>query len=228
MKYFSSYFHLSSSRLHAALKSIRDYFFEQSSRRNESIMNLNQSKLANNLPPNHSKQTRINRLSSLMAFLLVTLGAGYFSWTKIQLYVAQQLVHNCVENHNCAKNIDNVELLVEAKNRLKLFNLATANLFGVNLDHAYLDSVNLYGANLAHANLDHAYLDSVNLYNANLAQANLDHAYLIKAKNFTPAQIKSACNWSTALYRGKFDADKLTWIVDEKANEQFIQQLKKS
>jgi len=47
-----------------------------------------------------------------------------------------------------------------------------------------------------------------------------------KAKNLTPAQIKSACNWSTALYRGKFDSDKLTWIVDEKANQQFIQQLK--
>ncbi len=110
-------------------------------------MNLNQSKLAHNLSPNSSKRTRVNRLTSIVAFLLVTIGAGYFSWTKIQLYVAQQLVHNCVENHNCAENIDNVELLVKAKSHLKLFNLATANLFGVNLDHAYLDSVNLHSSN---------------------------------------------------------------------------------
>ena len=188
-------------------------------------MNLNQSKLAHNLSPNSSKRTRVNRLTSIVAFLLVTIGAGYFSWTKIQLYVAQQLVHNCVENHNCAENIDNVELLVKAKSHLKLFNLATANLFGVNLDHAYLDSVNLYGANLAHANLDRAYLKNTNLYRANLEQANLEQAYLINAKNLTPAQIKSACNWSKAFYQGKFEPDRLAWIVDEKANQQFIQQL---
>ena len=186
---------------------------------------MNQSKLAHNLPPNSSKQPRINRLTLIIASLLVTLGVGYFGWRKIQLYVAQQLVHDCVENHNCAENIDNLEQLVKAKNHLKSLNLATANLFGVNLDHAYLDSVNLYDANLAHANLDRAYLKNTNLYRANLDRANLDRAYLIKAKNLTPAQIKSACNWSQAFYQGKFEPDKSAWIVDEKANQQFIEQL---
>lgn len=85
---------------------------------------MNQSKSAHNCPPNSSKQSRINRLTLIMASLLVTLGVGYFGWRKIQSYVAQQLVHNCVENHNCAENIDNVELLVKAKNPLKLLNLA--------------------------------------------------------------------------------------------------------
>lgn len=189
------------------------------------MMNLNQSKSAHNLPPNSSKQPRINRLTWLIVSLLVTIGAGYFSWRQIQLDLAQQSLHNCVENHNCADNLDTLELLVKAKNRLKLFNLATANLEGVNLDHAYLDSVNLYSANLDHANLKSAYLKNTNLYRANLHSANLDHAYLIKAKNLTPAQIKSACNWSQAFYQGKFEPDKLAWIVDEKANQQFIQQL---
>ena len=186
---------------------------------------INQSKSAHNLPPNNNPPTRINRLTLMIAALLVTLGAGHFSWRTMQLYLAQQLVHDCVENHNCAENIDSLELLVKAKKPLKLFNLATANFFGVNLDHAHLERVNLYGANLAHANLDHAYLKNTNLYRANIEGANLEHAYLIKAKNLTPSQLKSACNWSKAFYRGKFDADKLTWIVDEKTNQQFIQQL---
>ena len=189
------------------------------------MMNLNQSKSAHNLPPNSSKQPRINRLTSLVASLLVSLGVGYLGWRQIQLYVAQQLIHDCVEHHNCAENIDNVELLVKAKNRLKLLNLATANLFSVNLDHAYLDSVNFYGANLGHANFDHAYLKNTNLYRANLAQANLDHAYLINAKNFTPAQIKSACNWEQAYYKGRFDSEYSEWIIDQQANQQFIQQI---
>ena len=186
---------------------------------------MNQSKLAHNLPPNSSKKPRINRFTLIIAFISIALGVGYFGWRKIQLYVAQQLIYNCVENHHCAENIDNLEQLVKAKKPIKLFNLSTANLFGVNLDHAYLDSVNLYDANLAHANLDGAYLKNTNLYRANLDGANLDGAYLIKAKNLTPAQIKSACNWSQAFYQGKFEQDKLAWIVDEGANQQFILQL---
>ena len=162
----------------------------------------------------------------IIAALLVTLGLGYLSWRKIQLYVAQQLIHDCVEQHNCADNISALEELVKAKQNLKLFNLATANLSSANLENAYLSSVNLYRANLDRTNLQNAYLKGANLYRANLERANLKNAYLIKAKHLTPAQIKSACNWSQAIYKGKFEPDKLTWVVDEEANQQFIQQLK--
>ncbi len=188
-------------------------------------MKINPSGATDNLTSRSSQQPKPNRLILIMTSLLVTLGVGYWGWSKIQLDLAQQLIHNCVKNHNCADNLDSLEFLVKTKNRLKLLNLATANLFGVNLDHAEFDSVNLYGANLGHANLEHAYLKNTNFYRANLDSANLEHAYLINAKNLTPAQIKSACNWSQAFYRGKFDSDKLTWIVDEKTNQQFIQQL---
>ncbi len=181
--------------------------------------------LADKSHPNSKKPTRINRLILIMVPLLLILGVGYLSWRKIQLYLAQQLIHDCVEHHHCVDQIASLERLVTAKQRLKFFNLATANLKGANLDHAYLYGVNLYRANLEAANLNRAYLYRANLYLANLEGANLNHAYLIRSKNLTPSQIKSACNWSTALYRGKFDSDKLTWIVDEKSNQQFIQQL---
>lgn len=38
---------------------------------------------------------------------------------------------------------------------------------------------------------------------------------------------KSACNWEKAIYKGYKDTEKFfEWIVDEKANQQYIEQLK--
>lgn len=133
------------------------------------MININQSKSAHKWPSNSSQQPRINRLTLIIVSLSITLGAGYFSWRKIQLYVAQQLIHDCVQKHNYAEHLSALEQLVKAQQNLKLFNLATANLDRANLENAYLDRVNLYRANLASTNLQNAYLKSTNLYRANLA-----------------------------------------------------------
>ena len=190
-------------------------------------MKINQVELTKNFSPNtnNSKQLRINRPTSIVAALLVTLSVGYFSWRKIQLYVAQQLIHDCVENYNCADNISTLEQLVKTRKSLKLFNLATANLANANLENAYLDRVNLYRANFDRTNLKNANLSSANLYRANLNRANLKNTNLINAKNLTFSQIKSACHWEQAFYRGVWDLNQFSWVIDEKANQQFIEQL---
>lgn len=112
------------------------------------MINIDQSKLAHKLPSNSSQQPRINRLTLIIVSLSIILGAGYFSWRKIQLYVAQQLIHYCVQKHNCAEHLSALEQLVKAQQNLKLFNLATANLSSTNLQNAYLKNTNLYRANL--------------------------------------------------------------------------------
>ena len=71
-----------------------------------------------------------------------------------------------------------------------------------------------------------AHLERTNLYRTNLESANLSLAYLINPSNLTPARLKSTCHWEKAFYQGDWDQDKLTWIVDEKANQELIAQLK--
>ena len=186
---------------------------------------IKQVELADKSPPNSRQQPRIIRLTLIIFSLLVTLGIGYFSWGQIQLYVAQQLIHDCVEQHNCADNISAFEQLVKAKQNLKLFNLATANLENANLENAYLDRVNLYRTNFERTNLKNANLSGANLYRAHLDRANLTNANLINAKNLTPTQIKSACHWDQAVYQGVWELNQFRWVVDEQANQQFIQQL---
>lgn len=66
---------------------------------------MKQVELADKSSSNSKKHTRINRLILIMVPLLLIFGVGYFSWRQIQLYVAQQLIHDCVEQHNCADNI---------------------------------------------------------------------------------------------------------------------------
>jgi uncharacterized protein YjbI with pentapeptide repeats len=110
-------------------------------------------------------------------------------------------------------------------------NLTDANLYSANLKSAYLFSANLISANLSSANLKSAYLSSANLISANLfrtdlSSANLTRANFIEAKNLTNAQIKSACFWDKAIYKGHFDEQKKEWIADEKANQAVIAQLK--
>lgn len=120
-------------------------------------------------------------------------------------------------------------------------NLQGANLQGAHVIHdhlqgAYLNRANLQGVhiydtdfkrtNFERANLSQTYFYRSNFDQSNLYAANLKGAYLIEAQNLTPTQIKSACYWSTAIYKGIWSTSKSQWVIDEKANQQFIQELK--
>ena len=85
---------------------------------------------------------------------------------------------------------------------------------------------NLNSANFRGANLHLANLNSANLHLANLNSANLNSTNLIESQNLTPSQIKSACNWSQAFYKGNWNQAQWKWIVARQANQEFIQQLK--
>ena len=197
-------------------------------------MKFKPSKLATNLLPKTSNQSRTNRLILLISFLLVSILVGYFIWRKIQINAAQKLVDDCSLNNNCFQIIQIIsalEILVQAQKNLKSFNLSHANLSHANLAKADFYRTNLSNTNLSHANLAKANLYRTNLSKANLAKtnlskANLTSANLKSAKNLTPTQIKSACNWEKAFYKGRFDYDYSEWIIDKQANQQFIQQLK--
>jgi hypothetical protein len=115
---------------------------------------------------------------------------------------------------------------------LHQINLSNANFRGANLTNANLRGAKLlYGANFTIANLrgvdlDNADLGPASLDRTELNDANLTSAILINAQNLTNTQIKSACFWEKAIYKGHFDVDKDKWITDEKANQAFIAQLK--
>lgn len=66
-----------------------------------------------------------------------------------------------------------------------------------------------------------------NLQDAALEGANLQEAILIKLKNLTSNQIKSACNWQTAIYRGEWNSERQTYVATEPDNTNFIEELKK-
>ncbi len=55
---------------------------------------------------------------------------------------------------------------------------------------------------------------------------NLQVPNLINKKYLTSSQIKSACFWDQAIYKGNWNKQQRTWIVDEKANQEYIQQLR--
>ena len=125
-------------------------------------------------------------------------------------------------------------------------NLEHANLYRANLQGAYIVHDKLQGADLDHANLEgtrfydadfenayfhlanlsHTYFYRANFKHTNLYRANLHNSHLIEAQNLTPTQIKSACNWDTAIYKGVWSSEHSKWIPDKQANQQFIQQLK--
>ena len=119
-------------------------------------------------------------------------------------------------------------------------NLEGANLQGAHVSHDYLQGAYLNRANLHGVHLYNADFEQTNFYRANLSQsyfyranfdqsnlygANLEGAYLIKAQNLTSSQIKSACNWSKAIYKGVWSSHQSKWVVDEEANQQFIKKL---
>lgn len=95
------------------------------------------------------------------------------------------------------------------------------------LEEAALSDVNLSNANLAGAYLNKANLAATRLDNANLKGAQLGGAYLFQtylfnAKNLTNEQIKSACNWKSAVYT---EADENLKPKDAQANQKRIQEI---
>ena len=62
---------------------------------------------------------------------------------------------------------------------------------------------------------------------ADLSEANLQDADLSEAKNLTSTQIKSACSWQEAIYRGMWNYEKKTYVATEPDNTNFIEELKK-
>ena len=109
---------------------------------------------------------------------------------------------------------------------LKSANLNGANLERANLNGAILWGANLNGANLERANLKDVYLKDVYLKDVRFNGANLNNTYLIEVQNLTNSQIKSACYWEEAVYKGNWDYESYQWIVDKKANRQYIEKLK--
>ena len=105
-------------------------------------------------------------------------------------------------------------------------NLQQAKLTIANLQQAKLWRANLQQAKLWRANLQEADLRSANLQDADLSSANLQDAILVKVENLTSTQIKSACNWQAAIYKGKLNDEKNTFVAIEPDNTNFIEELK--
>ncbi len=194
-------------------------------------MKINQSELASYSSPKTGNQSRTYRLilltSSLLVSVSVSILVNYFY--QDQLNAAQQSVYDCSFNNNCDQIISALEKLVKTQKSLSSLNFDHTNLKGANLKYANLYRTNLYNTNLEDtnffkANLYRTDLSNANLKNANLKSTNLKNAILIYAKNLTPTQIKLACSWEDAFYKGQLDPHS-KWIVDQKANQQFIHQL---
>ena len=193
-------------------------------------MKINQPELDSNSPTKTNNQFRTHRLILLILSLLIPILIGYFIWHQTQLNAAQKSVYDCSINNNCDQIISALETLVKAQKSLKVLNLNYTNLEDANLEDANLYRTNLYNTNLEDtnlfkANLYRTNLSNANFKNANLKSANLSSAILIYTKNLTPTQIKLACNWEDAFYKGQLDDDYSKWIIDKQANQQFIRQL---
>ncbi len=109
---------------------------------------------------------------------------------------------------------------------LEFANLQEADLDSANLQEADLGYANLQEADLGYANLQEADLRSANLQEADLRSANLQQAYLGEAENLTHKQIKSACFWETAIYKGEYNFEKEAYVAIEPDNTEFIEKLK--
>ena len=167
-------------------------------------------------PFDRINQPKYYRLALLISSLLAVFCVGYFIRREVQLDAAEQLMFDCIEQQNCSSNISTIQKLAKAKGTLMLLKFENANLQEANLPNANFNNTNLKNANLALANLR----------NANFESANLSFAYLINTKHLKPTQIKSACHWQTAFYQGDWDSEQAKWIVNEQANQQYMEQLK--
>lgn len=105
--------------------------------------------------------------------------------------------------------------------------LASANLKEANLMDAILSNANLLLADFSNANLEIADLEGADFSHANFSYANLRNAYLKDTKNKTNSQIKLACFWQKAIYKGNKDERQKKSVVDSEANQRYIYQLKK-
>ena len=107
--------------------------------------------------------------------------------------------------------------------------LQGANLKNANLQNADLRRTKLQGANLENANLHKAKLIFVDFKDTSFKGANLENALILSSLNLSASQIKSACHWEKAIYRFEFEetVNVNQSKVDKKANEEFIQSLKK-
>ncbi len=104
--------------------------------------------------------------------------------------------------------------------------LNLANLQKANLEYANLQKADLWGANLQNADLHFANFQKADLEYADLLGANLQGAILIETENLTPKQIKSACFWDGAIYKGKWDEEERTWVAIKLDNTNYVEKLK--
>ena len=121
-------------------------------------------------------------------------------------------------------NLSNINL---SRANLSKTNLSSADLISANLSHANLSSAYLISSNLSSADLSHSDFSNAHFFNTNLSSANLIDTDLSHTQNLTLSQIKTACNWEEAFYKSNWDHEKREWIVNEKANKQYIEKLKK-
>lgn len=107
--------------------------------------------------------------------------------------------------------------------------LKFANLEGAKLIEADLSEADLGQADFSGADLSGADLSETNLIGANLSEANLESTILFKLQKLNPFQIKSACNWTKAIYtEAKWDFSTRKWIPQDKVTNQVeIEKLEK-
>ena len=188
------------------------------------------SELATNFIARSIKHQRNERLKYWGLFLIIPLlgsGIGYFTVKEIELYVDKQLVVNCQKQNTCYGIVGALERLVRAGRSLISYDLSNTNLeSNTNLSFANLRSANLRSANLRSVDLSFVDLSFSNVSFSDLESANLRSANLIKVKNLTFFQIKLACNWKKAIYKGHYDAENRIWVVNETANRQYVEKIK--
>ena len=88
-----------------------------------------------------------------------------------------------------------------------------------------LEQAKLQKAGLISAKIQNIHLKQANLQKAYLRGANLQESILIETKNLTPKQIKSACFWNRAIYKGKWDKEEQTYIAIEPDNTNYIKRM---
>ncbi len=136
---------------------------------------------------------------------------------------------NLSEAKSQGVNLHNANLWEANLSKTNLWeaNLSKADLWKANLKEANLKNANLQEANLNNANLEKANLKGAELQAANLKGANLQAAILEEARNLNSKQIKSACFWEEAIYKGEWNSKQKTLAPIEPDNTKFIEELKK-
>ena len=109
---------------------------------------------------------------------------------------------------------------------LESVDLENANLWSAKLQNTFLKDTKLQNAFLKSADLENTFLWFVNLQDADLEGANLKQTFLIEVTNLTPKQIKLACFWDKAIYKGGWNWEKNSYVVKEPDNTNFIEKLK--